>query len=98
MVSAYFGGILTQLSVYSDDSLHIGGYNGLLLPNSLHTRRTYLLMTYIPYPFRSLRRGALIVTLGATLLVSLAACGTASDPAGSAPPPVAAVPTATLAA
>ena len=55
-------------------------------------------MTYIPYPFRSLRRGALIVTLGATLLVSLAACGTASDPAGSAPPPVAAAPTATLAA
>jgi plastocyanin len=54
-------------------------------------------MTYIPYPFRAIRRGALIGTLATALLVSLAACGTASDPAGSAPPPVA-VPTATLAA
>jgi plastocyanin len=55
-------------------------------------------MTYIPYPFRAIRCGALIGTLATALLVSLAACGTASDSAGSAPPPVAAAPTATVAA
>jgi uncharacterized cupredoxin-like copper-binding protein len=55
-------------------------------------------MTAIFYRLQTIRRRALIGTLGAALLVSLAACGTASDPAGSAPPPVAAAPTATVAA
>jgi plastocyanin len=53
-------------------------------------------MLDISHRLRTLRRGALIGTLGAAVLVSLAACGTANDPAGSAPPPVAAA-TATVA-
>lgn len=44
-------------------------------------------MTHITYWLHTIRRGAVIGTLGAALLVSLAACGSAGDPAGSAPPP-----------
>ena len=55
-------------------------------------------MTNFFYLFRTLRRGALIGTLGTALLVGLAACGTASDPAGSAPAAPTVAPTATVAA
>ncbi|HEX6606765.1 MAG TPA: cupredoxin domain-containing protein [Chloroflexia bacterium] len=54
-------------------------------------------MTDISYRLQTIRRRALIGTLGAALLVSLAACGTAGDPAGSAPPPATVAPTATVA-
>jgi plastocyanin len=55
-------------------------------------------MTHIRFQFDDLRRTALIGTLAAALLVSLAACGTASDPAGSGPAPATAAPAATVAA